>query len=157
MGRQWTMDNRRWVGANVLPPAHSIGREVWVVGGWKYIYQEAPAFMPDEILISPSGGGRGRMVSVKWRIYGTLIFLWLGALLQSFCHYVAILANRFSDWNAVSLKRKRHRISHVEAMPHRGYLLVDNSHSKNAPMPHRGYPLVTTAISFPTLKTKTNA
>lgn len=54
-------------------------------------------------LISPFGGGRERMVSVKWRTYGTLIFMWLGALLQSFCHHVAILTNRLCDWNAESL------------------------------------------------------
>jgi hypothetical protein len=123
------MDNGQWTINNGLRKMDD--------GQWGLAWRN-----PSSLPLTPSGGGKyestwnsispfggGRMYHVKWRTYGTLVFLWFGALLQSFCHHVAILANRLSDWNTESLtddtfKVKVQSPDQVQSMPHRGKSFV---------------------------------
>lgn len=116
---QWTMDHRRW----------TMDDGSIVIGRWcasVCVFPHSPSKRGNMLIhqMSPSGGGRGRMGAERLRTYGTRIILSFGSSLQSFCHYVAILANRFGNWMAEYLPEDTVKSivqcsEHIKAMPHR--------------------------------------
>jgi hypothetical protein len=91
--------------------------------------------------ISPSGGGRGRLNTSWWRTYGTPIIYFPDMMLQSFCHYVALLAKHFGIWVLDSITHELssfmpNRIFHLQSMPQRGKSFVAILQPSLQSLPH---------------------